>query len=846
MSALARTTEINCDTRAVNEDCINGGSRTRTKFTYDAFGSPATVVDSLSNKLHSATYAYGIGAFQTASTDIDAGPRAFTVDPLGEVTAYTDAKSQAFSTTYDALSRPLVRTEPDLTTIYTWGNSATSDNIGQLASVTAASGAGTYSESNTFDSLARPSTHSITIPGDASYTYTQTYNATTGLLDTLQYPVSTGTYQLKLQYAYSNGIESSLTNISDTPHVTVWSANTLNPRGQWTEETLGNGVMVNRTFDALTGWLGSIKAGVGGGNALQNNAYLYDEMGDVSQRQDNNAGVTENVFYDTLYRLDHTVGDTSTQMSYDAMGRIATWAASGGTANVNDYATAQAGCTYYANSQLHALRKKTQGTGSGSYCYDANGNMTSTSWAGSATQSMTWTSFNQPNLLTGGWPTIGTGTSTSQFFYDENHQRYKQIASSSGSLETTYYVGGLLEKMVNPSGTFYRHYIPAGSNTVLYTRPLSGTVATYYLMTDNLGSTTVIADSTGKLLVSENYAALGWHENAAAPNITRHEFTGQEGIINNGLWMVNMNGRLYSPSGGAYFLSPDPHTQDPGNTQSWNRYSYVHNNPLTLVDPTGFDLEETIVIGTPDSGGSGFEGGDGESGSGSSGGQAGRDANAEGTAIDALKQKPLAGLTVTGRLNSFNLARLLALDFNASLDAILSQLGRAEVDLPTKSQTECKSSSSWYPVWAPHGFGGSIGFNAAAGVNNSWSAAKTGSYGGGQFFSSNTGANQGTFTTSPGPNSSSSALLASASGGASFFITNAQSVQQLGDTFTTDSLDIGLGPFQIGAQLSYGGGIWQFSVSPPFAGLTAGISSSQTTTNTVVKSQSSNGCGGTK
>jgi RHS repeat-associated protein len=43
MSALARTTEINCDTRAVNEDCINGGSRTRTKYTYDPYGNRSTV-----------------------------------------------------------------------------------------------------------------------------------------------------------------------------------------------------------------------------------------------------------------------------------------------------------------------------------------------------------------------------------------------------------------------------------------------------------------------------------------------------------------------------------------------------------------------------------------------------------------------------------------------------------------------------------------------------------------------------------------------------------------------------------------------------------------------------------
>jgi hypothetical protein len=103
-----------------------------------------------------------------------------------------------------------------------------------------------------------------------------------------------------------------------------------------------------------------------------------------------------------------------------------------------------------------------------------------------------------------------------------------------------------------------------------------------------------------------------------------------------------------------------------------------------------------------------------------------------------------------------------------------------------------------------------VGYNFAAGITRSWSAAKTGSYGGGQFFSSNTGPNQGTFTTHPGPISSSSAYGASASGGgASRFFTNAQSVQQLGGPFTTDSVDLGVGPIQFAAQLSYGGGIWR-------------------------------------
>ena len=50
--------------------------------------------------------------------------------------------------------------------------------------------------------------------------------------------------------------------------------------------------------------------------------------------------------------------------------------------------------------------------------------------------------------------------------------------------------------------------------------------------------------------------------------------------------LIHMNGRVYDPKL-ARFISPDPYIQDPYNTQSFNRYSYVWNNPLRHTDPTG-------------------------------------------------------------------------------------------------------------------------------------------------------------------------------------------------------------------------------------------------------------------
>ena len=48
-----------------------------------------------------------------------------------------------------------------------------------------------------------------------------------------------------------------------------------------------------------------------------------------------------------------------------------------------------------------------------------------------------------------------------------------------------------------------------------------------------------------------------------------------------------MNGRIYDPTLGR-FLQADPHIQAPTNSQNYNRYSYVLNNPMSYTDPSGY------------------------------------------------------------------------------------------------------------------------------------------------------------------------------------------------------------------------------------------------------------------
>ncbi len=310
---------------------------------YDAAGSKTSVTDSLGNTLWSGSYAYGVEPYLLGFTDKDLGSWGpFTVDALGENTAWTDAKGQHFTETYDALSRPLTRSEPDLFTQWTWGATPSAHNVGMLQSV--CTGLGTnptncttspgYSESEVYDSVGRPYQKVIQIPSIASpnsgtYTYSWGYSATTGLLDTMTYPVSTNSCALVVKYGYSNGQLASLTDASSSAQcgstgTVFWTANTENARGQVTQATLGNGAVVNSVFDEVTGWVQSIQAGSGGGTGFQNQAYLYDEVGNVTQRQDNNLGLTENFYYDNVYRLDHSTlnGTVNLQMGYASTGNI--------------------------------------------------------------------------------------------------------------------------------------------------------------------------------------------------------------------------------------------------------------------------------------------------------------------------------------------------------------------------------------------------------------------------------------------------------------------------------------------------------------------------------------------
>lgn len=547
-----------------------------TKYEYDSFGDLTKTIDPLNNEIRNT---FNVRGFKLNTRDPDMGTWGYTYYPTGELFTQTDQKSQVVTFTYDKLSRPLTRVEPEGTTNFNYGTSSTARNIGKLESVTSP---GAYSENYAYDSLGRP--QDITTNADSgSFVVSSSYNSTTGFLDSVTYPTSTSAVtgsRFKVQYEYANGLLKRTKDFY-SPATVYWEQVATNAAGRTIDEQSGNGLHTYSTFDAISGFLGARTTGAT--SQVQNLSYQWDKTGNLTQRKDSTLSITEDFYYDNLYRLDYSKlnGVTNLDVGYDALGNITT------KSDVGTY-------TYAASGTNSARPHAVTAAGSAAYGYDANGNMNARNGS-----TITWYSYNLPNR-------IDKGSNYSQFFYGAGRSRYKQVAvtAAGGPLpagtESTVYIGGLFEKVTKPSGVIeYKHYIMAGTEAVAI-RTLRSNSAndTRYLHKDHLGSVDAITNEAGAVVLRLSYDAFGKRRSATAwsgsptagdwtsiASITHRAFTFHEDLDN--LDLIHMNGRVYDPNIGR-FISADPFIQAPLMSQSLNRYSYVMNNPLSLVDPSGY------------------------------------------------------------------------------------------------------------------------------------------------------------------------------------------------------------------------------------------------------------------
>lgn len=534
-----------------------------TDYEYDAFGQLVRTRDVTGAE---TTMTYDVRGFRRSLTDPSAGHSTFDYLPLGELRSQANARGQVTSYTYDRLSRPLTRTEPEGTTTWTWGASAAARNVGSLAAISAPG----FQESYQYDDYGRPSVVSRSIAG-RTLVSRMNFDPTSGLADTFTYPATVGAAPLRVRNHYERG---RLVRVSDVDSgTTYWQLDTVDSSGQVAAETLGNGVRVASTFDAVTGWMLGRTAGPGGGSAYQNLAYGWDSVGNLVSREERNHGVLEQYYYDNRDRLDYVMrgGSMALDLAYDDIGNL-TYKSDVGTYR-------------YDTSR----RQAAVAAGSNTYTYDANGAVTSASGT-----TIGWRSYDLPSQIT------HPAGNYSAFEYGPDRSRYRQVARAGGVLtETLYAAGGMYERETSAGVTRERHYIVADGRRVAVQTRQSGTApTTVYLLEDHLGGVDGFTSASGQLLARASYQPFGarragnglggaptsgeWqHIQATTPR----GYTGHEHLDNLGL--VHMNGRVYDPVLGR-FLSPDPVVQAPYDTQGLNRYAYVRNNPLRYNDPSGF------------------------------------------------------------------------------------------------------------------------------------------------------------------------------------------------------------------------------------------------------------------
>lgn len=377
--------------------------------------------------------------------------------------------------------------------------------------------------------------------------------------------------RFKVKYGYSGGYLASIQDYTgNVLGPILWNLNLLDARFNAVSESYANGLWLQQGYDPLTGLALTRKAGTGGlDDNVQDLAYAWDDAGNLTSRQDLRQGLVESFSYDALDRLTATSGPGGGSLSlvYNAIGNVTS------RSDVGSY-------SYHATKKHAAIA-----AGPNTYAYDANGNMTTRN---GVTQS--WTSYNLPaSLSAGGY--------TAQFAYAPDRRRWRQVSSYANGTETTITVGGMVEKLTTAVRTHWKHRLPTPSGEVQVIRRSDGTNETLYLTTDHLGSTDAVLNASGAVLARMSFNATGARRSSgwtgspssaewqAIADTTRRGYTGHEALDN--VLLVHMNGRVYDPAIGR-FMSADPYLDGADTTQGWNRYSYVHNNPLAYTDPSGY------------------------------------------------------------------------------------------------------------------------------------------------------------------------------------------------------------------------------------------------------------------
>ncbi|MCC4310608.1 FG-GAP-like repeat-containing protein [Alcanivorax marinus] len=557
---------------------------------------------------------YDLLGRKVLSSDPNIGTWRYAYDGYDQLVLQENGSGRRVCFSYDVLGRQVARTD-DYLSSSDWAQSLTSalngcqgqladtswsydafdKGVGRLASLQTSAG---YTQEPFYDSLGRV-VRTETRYAQTDYVSTQQYDADTGKVASMTPTHRDQGPSVSVEYRYNNlGFLTELGKAGSSDY--YWRILAQNARGDVTQRRFANGMIENQAaYNDATGMISQIrsKMTLAPSWSIQDENYVYDANGNLLQRSQTNTAqnvaIEETFEYDDLDRLIRASVDnlTNPDVSFE---QTAQYDIAGNLTARNDVGsyTYQETCEYQGEIYTPGPNAVTQVTGARNeqYCYDAGGNMLT-----GGNKTISYTSFNKP-------VSISTPDAQVQFVYGPSREILRKVSTASNQSINKTSIGSYETLTISKAGatTVKERWSLPGGVVVSLENDDTSTLKDEYLFSDALGSVVAVANQLGGVNERFQYdpwgrprqgldwaslSDLDWFDLERDENTTGKGFTGHEMLDQIGV--IHMGGRIYDPTLGR-FMSADPVVKGLQNTESYNRYSYVLNNPMSYTDPTGY------------------------------------------------------------------------------------------------------------------------------------------------------------------------------------------------------------------------------------------------------------------
>ena len=565
-------------------------------YQYNAFGQLLRVNQTgANNSITRVMHQYDTYGSKIETLDSQIGRLLYQYNGFGQLTQHTNANNDTTRKIYDAQGRLIQQYSVDANQC--WYYSQQAPTIGALTRVQfgdylpANGGCGNdinHSIDYQYDALGRLITERETINHvspqlDDSYTQARRYDAY-GRHQLTQY-AGTGTV---IRQGYN--AQGFVTSLIDHHHGKVYQQLTgQNAHGQTTSISYGNGSHESFAYDPQTHLV--TEQYLTASNVSHQLDYGYYLDGQLSSRSISfgalsaHSASAESFSYDGLNRLVYrgvslnpqgTMPDgfnINQSYPFDDFGNMI----SQSTVGLYQYDTQGRLVTVQGYTKANQPQFAQAS-------YDLNGNLLD-----DGVRSFQYTSYNQVHTIS----KVGENNQLDsvQFVYGINQQRYARLQQVAGQTTNRIYLaGGQIEKLIQGEHIQYRTTV---GHIVLTDSNGDTTHSEAYYHKDRQGSVISVTNQHGQGIEQFAYGPWGSvHQLYSNSDLlinnlsaSQRQYTSQESVSDFGI--IHMNGRIYDPQLGR-FLQADPFIQAIANSQSYNRYAYVLNDPMNRTDPSGF------------------------------------------------------------------------------------------------------------------------------------------------------------------------------------------------------------------------------------------------------------------